>query len=123
MQTLATPPTQKYTVPIAEIVSILALGAIAALWLDSIKVREAAVHAAKAACAAEGLQFLDDTVAIAGLKLVRDERGRLKLQRTYEFEYSDTGDNRIKGSVLLIGRRVVILNLGTSIPPQDRVLH
>jgi len=110
-------------VPVVEIVSFLALGAIAALWLDSIKVREAAVNAAKAACAAEGLQFLDDTVAIAALKLVRDERGRLKLQRTYEFEYSDTGDNRIRGSVLLIGRRVVILNLGAYIPPQDRVLH
>ena len=109
--------------PVTEIVSILALVAIAALWLDSIKVREAAVHAARAACAAEGLQFLDDTVSIAGLKLVRDEQGRLKLQRTYDFEYSDTGDNRIKGSVLLIGRRVVILNLGAYIPPQDRVLH
>jgi len=113
----------KYAVPVTEIVSILALVAIAALWLDSIKVREAAVHAARAACAAEGLQFLDDTVAIAGLKPVRDEQGRLKLQRTYDFEYSDTGDNRIKGSVLLIGRRVVILNLGPYIPPRDRVLH
>jgi len=110
-------------VPVVEIVSILVLGAIAALWLDSIKVREAAVNAAKAACAAEGLQFLDDTVAIAALKLVRDDRGRLKLQRTYEFEYSDTGDNRIRGSVLLIGRRVVILNLGTHFPPEGRVLH
>ena len=109
--------------PVVEIVSILVLGAIAALWLDSIKVREVAVRAARAACTAEGLQLLDDTVAIAGLKLVRDEGGRLKLQRTYEFEYSDTGDNRIKGSVLLIGRRVVILNLGTHIPPAGRVLH
>ncbi len=113
----------RHAVPVVEIVSILALGAIAALWLDSIKVREAAVHAAKAACAAEGLQFLDDTVAIAALRLARDERGRLKLQRTYEFEYSDTGDNRIKGNVLLIGRRVVILNLGSSIPPAGQALH
>jgi hypothetical protein len=109
--------------PVLEIVSILVLTAIAALWLDSIKVREGAVRAAKAACAAEGLQFLDDTVAIAALKLVRDQRGRLTLQRTYEFEYSDTGDNRIKGSVLLVGRRVVILNLGPDVPPDERALH
>jgi hypothetical protein len=110
-------------VPVLEIVSILVLGAIAALWLDSIKVRETAVHAARVACTAEGLQLLDDTVAIAGLKAVRDERGHLKLQRNYEFEYSDTGDNRLKGSVLLIGRRVVILNLGPGAPPDRRVLH
>lgn len=109
--------------PVVEIVSILVLGTIAALWLDSIKVRETAVHAAKVACAAEGLQFLDDTVAIAGLKLVRDERGYLKLQRTYDFEYSDTGDNRLKGSVIMLGRRVLILNVGSYTPPEGRVLH
>lgn len=109
--------------PVVEVISILVLAAIAALWLDSIKVREIAVHAARVACMAEGFQLLDDTVAIAGLKPVRDERGYLKLQRTYEFEYSDTGDNRLNGSVLLIGRRVMILNLGPGSPPDGRMLH
>jgi hypothetical protein len=110
-------------VPVPEIIAILALAAIAALWLDSIKVREAAVHAAHAACAAEGFQLLDDTVAIASLKPARDTDGRLALQRAYEFEYSDTGDNRLKGSVVLIGRRVLILNVGPVAPPGERVLH
>jgi hypothetical protein len=110
-------------VPVLEIISILVLGAIAALWLDSTKVREAAVHAARAACAADGLQFLDDTVSIASLKPARDERGHLRLQRAYEFEYSDTGDNRLKGSVVMLGRRVVILNVGSGIATAERVLH
>ena len=39
--------------------------------------------------------LLDDTVVIAGLKPARDEGGRLKLQRAYDFEYSDTGNNRL----------------------------
>lgn len=109
--------------PVPEIIGILVLAAIAALWLDSIKVREIAVHAARAACVAEGFQFLDDTVAIASLKPVRDEQGRLGLQRAYEFEYSDTGDNRLKGSVVLIGRRVLILSVGSGPAPEGRVLH
>lgn len=109
--------------PVLEITGILVLAAIAALWLDSIRVREAAVHAARVACTAEGLQLLDDTVAIASLKPARDESGRLGLMRAYDFEYSDTGDNRLKGSVVLIGRRVLILNLGAGALPRDRVLH
>ena len=109
--------------PVLEITSILILVAIAALWLDSIKVREGAVRAARVACAAEGFQLLDDTVSIASLKPARDADGQLGLLRTYEFEYSDTGDNRLKGSVVLIGRHVLILNLGQHPSPEGRVLH
>ncbi|MGH8744837.1 MAG: DUF3301 domain-containing protein, partial [Burkholderiales bacterium] len=101
----------------------LILGGFAWLWFDSLKTREAAIRASRAACAAEGLMLLDYTVAIAGLKLARDEDGRLKLQRAYDFEYSDNGDNRLKGSVVLLGHRVVILNVGLSIAPIARTLH
>ena len=91
---------------------LVVCAALAWLWLDSIKVREAAVAAAREACAVEGLMLLDDTVAIAGLKPVRDTDGRIRLQRSYEFEFSDTGDNRRKGSVVLLGRRVILFNVG-----------
>jgi hypothetical protein len=109
--------------PGPEIVIILILGGFAWLWLNSLKAREAAIRGARVACAAEGLMLLDDTVAIAGLKLARDEDGRLKLQRAYDFEYSDNGDNRLKGSVVLLGHRVVILNVGLRIAPTVRTLH
>ena len=72
---------------------------------------------------AEGLLLLDDTVAIAGLKPARDEDGRLRLQRTYDFEYSDTGNNRLKGSLVLRGRRLVVINVGVRIAPTVRTLH
>ena len=95
-----------------EIISILILAALAWLWFDSVKVREIAVRAARQACQAQGCQFLDETVAIARLGTARDEEGRLLLRRTYFFEYSDTGDNRRPGSVVLLGQRVVMLNIG-----------
>ena len=109
--------------PIFEIFSLLALAAIGWLWLDSLKAREVAVRAARAACSADGLLLLDDTVAIALLKPVRDDDGHVKLQRAYGFEYSDTGNNRLQGSIVLLGHRVTLLNVGLRLPPEVRTLH
>jgi hypothetical protein len=109
--------------PVVEILSLLLFAATVWLWLDSLKAREIAVHAARAACTAEALLLLDDTVAIASLKLRRDDDGQVKLQRAYDFEYSDTGDNRLKGSIVLLGHRVMLLNVGLRLPPNVRTLH
>ena len=109
--------------PGVEVLSLLLLAAIAWLWLDSLKAREVAVRAARAACAAEELLLLDDTVAIANLKLARDDDGHVKLQRAYDFEFSDTGDNRLKGSLVLLGHRVTLLNVGLRPPPPVYTLH
>ena len=109
--------------PGVEILSLLIFAAIAWLWLDSLKAREVAVRAARAACTSDGLLLLDDTVAIANLKPVRDDDGHVKLQRAYDFEYSDTGNNRLKGSVVLLGHRVTLLNVGLRLPPEVRTLH
>jgi hypothetical protein len=94
-----------------ELLVLALLGAAVWLWLDSLKAREIGVAAAQAACADEGLQFLDDTVAIRSLRLVRDDDGRLRLRRVYGFEYSDTGDNRRPGTVTLLGQRVELLHV------------
>ena len=106
-----------------EVIGILVLGAIAWLWYDSLQAREAAVRTAREICAAEGLMLLDDTVAISGFKPVRDEDGRVRLQRAYDFEFSDTGNNRLKGGMVLRGQRVVLFNVGPLVPPAVRTLH
>lgn len=106
-----------------EIVGILLLAALAWLWLDSLKARDAALRAAREVCTAEGLMLLDYTVAIASLKLTRNDNGRIQLQRAYDFEYSDTGNNRLKGNVVLQGHRVIMLNVGLRPPPPLRTLH
>lgn len=109
--------------PVVEILSLLFFGAVVWLWLDSLKAREVAVQTARAACAAEALLLLDDTVAIANLKLRRDDDGHVKLQRAYDFEYSDTGNNRLTGSIVLLGHRVTLLNVGLRLPAEIRTLH
>jgi hypothetical protein len=109
--------------PVFEIISLAALGALVWLWYDSLQVRGIGIGAAKSACAAEGLQLLDDTVSIAGLGLARDSDGRLLLRRVYGFDYSDTGDNRRSGSVVMLGQQVLIVNVGLRLVASNPTLH
>lgn len=99
-----------------ELILLAVFAALGWLWWDSMQAREVAVAAARAACEAESLQFLDDTVGIASIKPARNADGRLLLQRAYDFEFSDNGDNRIRGSVVTLGRRVILLNV---MPPRS----
>ena len=57
-------------------------------------------------CHNENLQFLDDTVASIGLALARDKTGRRVLRRTYRFLFSETGNTRLEGRLVLLGDKV-----------------
>ena len=92
--------------PIYESIFLLLAAGGLWFWLDSLKAREIGIAAAREACADDGLQFLDDTVAGRSLRFARDDAGRLRLRRVFAFEYSDNGDNRRAGSVTLLGHEV-----------------
>ncbi|HRD92880.1 MAG TPA: DUF3301 domain-containing protein [Accumulibacter sp.] len=94
-----------------ETLSLLGMLAAGWLWLDSFRAREAGIRAVRAACDADQLQLLDDTVALASLRPARDDEGRLRLRRVYRFEYSDTGDNRRNGQITLLGSELLLLHL------------
>ncbi len=106
-----------------DLLGLLLLAATAWLWLDSLKAREAAMAAAKAACRSEDLLLLDDTVAIARLRFARDGEGVLRIQRVYGFEYSDTGNDRHSGSVVMLGSRVVVINIRLRQATSLKVVH
>jgi hypothetical protein len=95
-----------------EVLLLLAAAGAAGLLWTSLKAREAANAAMRTACRAEGLLFLDDTVALQSMRPSRDGDGRMALRRIYGFEYSDTGDNRRRGSVTLLGPRIVAIDMG-----------
>ncbi|HUW35922.1 MAG TPA: DUF3301 domain-containing protein [Rhodocyclaceae bacterium] len=95
--------------PLLQLFGLLLLGAATWLWMDSLSAREVCVPAARAACEAEGLLFLDDTVSIESLWPGRDEDGSLALRRVYGFEYSETGRERRRGSVIMLGQTVVTI--------------
>lgn len=106
-----------------ELIGVALLVALAWLWVDSLKAREKAIAATKAACDSEDLLLLDDTVAIKRLSLGRNTEGRVNLRRVYDFEYSDTGNDRSAGSVVLLGERVLVINLNLREVPNRDVLH
>lgn len=81
---------------------VIILGAL--LWADSLRARERAVRAGRDACKRYELQFLDDTVSFARLRLARDDEGRLKLSRTYTFEFTETGNTRRHGAIVMLGQ-------------------
>ena len=91
------------------------------LW-SSLRAREAANAAIRPACRAEGLLFLDDTVALDRLRPRRNGEGRLAFERVYRFDYSDTGDNRRRGSVTVLGARVLHVDLDLPLR-REETLH
>ena len=89
-----------------DLLLILLLAALAGFWLDSLRALETARNAGKRACNSAGVQFLDDTVSATALTVGRNAAGHMAIQRTYRFEFSDTGDNRLEGTLVLLGARV-----------------
>jgi hypothetical protein len=90
----------------AESIILLLLAALVWLWFDSMRARERALATGKRACERDGLMFLDETVECIGFGFARDDYGRMALRRTYGFEFSDTGNNRRSGSIVMLGGQV-----------------
>ena len=94
-----------------ELAAILAIAGGVLLWTDSLRARERAVRAGRSACERYDLQFLDDTVSFARMRLARNEEGELRIKRTYTFEFSDTGNNRRQGAIVMLGGEVQDLHM------------
>lgn len=92
---------------------LLLLVVLASLWFwyDSMSALEIARNGGKQACIEANVQFLDDTVAGAGLALVRDASGHRVLRRTYRFEFSETGNTRLEGQLILMGDKIESVTL------------
>ncbi len=94
-----------------EAAALLLIVAGALFWTDSLRARERALAAGRRACERYGVQLLDETVVFASLRLARDEEGRVRLKRTYRFEFSDTGDNRRHVAIVMLGPDLADLQL------------
>jgi hypothetical protein len=85
---------------------LLVLALCGWFWLNGIHVLEIARKAGRDACIKADVQFLDDTVASTKLRLGRNHAGRRVLRRTYHFEFSETGNTRREGQVIMLGDRI-----------------
>lgn len=96
-----------------EMTLVAVAAAIAWFWYSSLRAREHAAQAAAEACRRQDLQFLDDTVALQRLAVTRDHYGHVALRRTYRFEYSEVGNDRQQGFIIMIGARVETVGLAS----------
>ena len=83
------------------------LGAGFALWSAARGAAERAEQVGRDACRVAGVQWLDETVHASGLRLRRGEDGRLGFERSFRFEYSQDGNDRHVGRLILRGDRLV----------------
>jgi hypothetical protein len=88
-------------------------------WFDSVTVREVAITTGRDLADRCGLQLLDETVACGKLRLGRNSRGHLQLLRTYDFEVSASGAERLQCTLVLLGKQLQSWH----IPPYLQPLH
>jgi hypothetical protein len=107
---------------LSNLLLLLVLGAIVGLWLKLSVARERAVQEARRQCAQHGLQLLDETVGLRGLRL-RRVNGLRMIERGYGFEVSIDGQDRAPGRLWMIGNALTSVSLPTIeyLPPGEVV--
>ncbi|MDJ0738262.1 MAG: DUF3301 domain-containing protein [Gammaproteobacteria bacterium] len=90
-------------------VLLLMLGAW--VWLDGARAREFATALVRRHCEHNGLQFLDETVALARIGIRWTSEG-LRIRRMFRFEFSLEGVGRQTGYILMLGMRLEAIDDG-----------
>lgn len=101
-----------------SLIFVLALLLLGWFWLDSLRAKELATGICRAACEKQGLQFLDQTVALRHLRVRRTQEG-LRLRRAYRFDFSEEGAGRRSGHLVLLGLDLVEISFGLPQQPGD----
>ena len=86
---------------------MIVAASVFAFWSAGRAAAERAVALGRDACRTAGVQWLDQTVHAAGMRLQRGEDGWLGIERTFRFEYSYDGSDRHVGRMVLRGTRLV----------------
>ena len=108
---------------LATLLLLLILLAIAGTWLNLSRARDKAIQEARSRCYQHGLQLLDETVGLSGLRL-RRLSGRRVIERRYSFEVSIDGNDREPGHLWMIGNAPTALILPTiELYTPERIEH
>ena len=89
-----------------EISLIVLMLFIAWFWFDSITSREKAINTGRDLAQRWNLQLLDETVSCSSIRLARNSRGQARVMRTYEFEVSTNGSDRLPCHLVLLGKQL-----------------
>ncbi|MNO71781.1 hypothetical protein D3C76_627040 [compost metagenome] len=90
---------------LGNLFAFMLLATVAAWWWRAHGIRERALMLVKQHCVRQGVELLDENVALRRLRLRRDQRGQLRLAREYGFEFTATGQERYAGSIVMLGQQ------------------
>lgn len=100
---------------------LLVAGTILVYWWHSGSYKGRARNLAVAHCQQLNLQLLDQSIVIIGIWLLRTESNGFTIRRTYQFEFTSTGEHRYQGVLVLAGMHLKSIELDTyKIPEVDR---
>ena len=92
----------------APLIALIVFGIGFWWWQSARGAYDRARELGRNACNAAQVQWLDESVQSAGIRLRRDPGdGWLKLERRFRFEYSSDGNDRHAGQLVLLGTRLV----------------
>jgi hypothetical protein len=97
---------------LATLLLLIILLALGGTWLALSRARDRAIQEARSRCQQYGLQLLDETVGLSGLRWRRFGERRV-VERRYSFEVSIDGNDREAGHLWMIGNTLTALVLPT----------
>ncbi len=90
------------------LIALMIVGAAGfAYWNAARAAAEYAKQLGRDACTAAQVMWLDESVHASGIRVRRNEDGRLGFERSFRFEYSYDGIDRHTGRMVLRGDRLV----------------
>lgn len=92
-------------------------------WLNSLSARELAISHGRALAEKCQLQLLDETVACVKLRLKRNSRGHLVFYRTYAFDVSANGADRLACHLDLLGQQLLDWHIPPYQQPNLYIVH
>lgn len=98
-------------IALADLIWLLLVSGGLAYWWHARGTKERAQQLIQRHCRHLELQLLDDSVALRGFWLKRDERGRLRIWRSYNFEFSSLGDDRYQGRLIMLGDKIEAVDM------------
>lgn len=96
---------------LSDLLWLTFLGLAGLHWWHGQKAKEVALRAAVKHCKEMDLQLLDQGLYLRGFWFRRDEKGTLRIWRSYQFDFTATGDDRAKGRVAMLGFKVTGISL------------
>lgn len=101
-----------------ELLLIIILAIFTWFWVDSLDKRERAIALGHELASKLNLQLLDETVVCAKIRLGRNRKGHVQLLRTYEFDVSPNGSDRLHCHLILLGSHLSSWHIPPYLQPE-----